>query len=383
MLEGIEHYKGREQSWVKHYVLSKYLAQFGQIIGFHWSSITYVDGFCGPWNVQSDDLSDTSFSIALEQLRNAQKTHGNLRVRCVFCEPNRTRFKKLSAFAAKVRDEKIEINLLNTEFEDAIPDIIQFIGQGQDTFSFCLIDPTGWTGFSMQKIVPLLRLPHSEVLITFMLEFIRRFFGHTSSRESFEQLTGEAEFPEYINSLSGIDRDDAIAEFYRGCLKKHGGLDYVQRFIVLNPSKAKSHFELMYGTRHVKGIEAFKNAEKEAMPAQEELRASIEIQKRDQPLFDPEDMGESVHYAELKNRYLEKSKKSVLKKLSSDRCVPYDELWIEALYYPIVWKSDLDKWLEKWRDDGLVQWKGMKPRERTLKRGAGHSVERIADLLIE
>lgn len=383
MLKGIEHYRGREQSWVKHYVLSKYLAQFGQIIGSHWSSITYVDGFCGPWNAKSTDLSDTSFSIALGELRNAQQTHKELRIRCIFCEPKKSRFNKLSEFAAQITDEKIKINLLNKEFEEAIPDIIQFIHQDQSTFSFCLIDPTGWTGFSMQKIIPLLRLPNSEVMITFMLEFIRRFFGHTASRESFEQLTGEVEFPEYINSLSGIDRDDAIAEFYRGCLKKHGGFDYVQRFIVLNPSKAKSHFELMYGTRHPKGIEAFKSAEKDAMQAQEELRARLEIQRRNQPLFTPEDMGESVYYTELRDRYLEKSRSSTLSKLSTDESVSYDQLWIEALCYPMVWKTDLDEWLRKWRDEGNVLWKGMKPREKTLKRGAGHSVERITDLPIE
>jgi three-Cys-motif partner protein len=74
MLEGIENYRGREQSWVKHYVLSKYLQQFAQIIGFKWPSITYVDGFCGPWNSQAVDLSDTSFSSAIKEL---QKSTGD------------------------------------------------------------------------------------------------------------------------------------------------------------------------------------------------------------------------------------------------------------------------------------------------------------------
>lgn len=53
-------YAGREQTLVKHLILGKYLERFAHIIGSHWNSITYVDCFSGPWNVKSDNLSDSS-----------------------------------------------------------------------------------------------------------------------------------------------------------------------------------------------------------------------------------------------------------------------------------------------------------------------------------
>ena len=62
-------YEGREQSLVKHLILRRYLRRFAFIIGSHWSSITYVDCFSGPWRSRSDQFADTSFGIAIHELR--------------------------------------------------------------------------------------------------------------------------------------------------------------------------------------------------------------------------------------------------------------------------------------------------------------------------
>jgi three-Cys-motif partner protein len=66
-------YDGREQTLVKHSVLKRYLQRFAYIIGSSWNSITYVDCFSGPWNERSSTFSDTSFAIAIEQLRTARQ----------------------------------------------------------------------------------------------------------------------------------------------------------------------------------------------------------------------------------------------------------------------------------------------------------------------
>ena len=85
-----ELYVGREQTLVKHFIFGNYLQRFAHIVGFKWSSITYVDGFSGPWNARSTDYKDSSFSIALEELRKARQTHlsrgKDLKIRCYFIE---------------------------------------------------------------------------------------------------------------------------------------------------------------------------------------------------------------------------------------------------------------------------------------------------------
>ncbi len=137
-----EHYAGREQSYVKHHVLRDYLERFAHIIGSWKDSITYVDGFSGPWNSQTSDFSDSSFGIALEQLKKAQKhlrdgQGRDFRIRCFFVEETREAFEKLKQFTDHVSD--VEIKVVNSSFEAAIPEILSFIHQAKGTnFPFIL-----------------------------------------------------------------------------------------------------------------------------------------------------------------------------------------------------------------------------------------------------
>ena len=172
MLGSDDHYRDRKQSQVKHEILRRYLESFAHIIGFHWPSITYIDGFSGPWNSRSKDFTDTSFSIALNELRRAKEIHQSLRIRCVFVEKNAQAYQLLESFCESIND--VEIKTFRCEFEQAIPEIVAFIKRDTDTFPFTLIDPTGYSGFAMKRISPLLRLLPGEVLINFMMEFIRR-----------------------------------------------------------------------------------------------------------------------------------------------------------------------------------------------------------------
>src|SRR4051794_26590696 len=99
-------YEGREQSQVKHFILQRYLCDFAHKVGFGWEAITYVDCFSGPWNVQSADLSDSSFAIALNELRKARATleehRRKLRIRCFFLEKKREAYAHLERFARSV-----------------------------------------------------------------------------------------------------------------------------------------------------------------------------------------------------------------------------------------------------------------------------------------
>jgi three-Cys-motif partner protein len=143
MLEGHELYEGHEQSRVKHDILRQYIESFAHIVAFKWPSITYIDGFSGPWNARSDDLSDTSFVIALNELRRARDTHASagrcLKIRCVFVEKEQSAYQRLKTFADSVEDA--EILTIPGEFESAISHIIEFVKKDQETFPFILIQP--------------------------------------------------------------------------------------------------------------------------------------------------------------------------------------------------------------------------------------------------
>lgn len=124
-LSQTEDYIDREQTWVKHQILREYLEQFAHIIGFNWDVINYVDCFSGPWRSKTDDYSDSSFAIALEQLRLAKQTHlklgKKLRLRCFFLEKRRSAFLQLKAFAEQEsqRDDS-QIFVKNATLEQSI-----------------------------------------------------------------------------------------------------------------------------------------------------------------------------------------------------------------------------------------------------------------------
>jgi len=376
-------YLDREQSKVKHDILRRYLESFTHIVGSQWPSVTYIDGFSGPWNARTDDLSDTSFAIAIKELQKARETHRekgrDLRIRCVFVERDSAAFTRLEQYCQAIPD--IDVHLIAGEFEQAIPEIITFVHQDRQTFPFTLIDPTGYSGFALKRISPLLRLKPGEVLINFMLEFIRRSIEHDGLRTCYEELFGTGDYDWALENLEGIDRDDAITEKYCACLSEICGYDHVLRATVLHPDKDRLNFQLIYGTRHVKGVEVFKKIEERAMKSQEQVRAGVEQRRKSkggqQSFLDPSEMPESRFYIALRERYRLQAKKAVAEAINSGRHVAYDQLWLLALRFPMVWESDLRGWLRDWRDNGAISWQGLAPRGRELIRGKRHVVALI------
>lgn len=378
-------YAHREQTLVKHVILKSYLERFAHIIGSAWETITYVDGFSGPWNSRSDTLEDSSFSIALGELRTARDTLARrgkrIRIRCLFLEKDKESYEKLKAFADGVRD--VDVTTLNADFEESIGRIVAFVQNGgARSFPFVFIDPTGWTGFAMDQIGPLLRLTPGEVLINFMTGHIRRFIesSQAQTRESFERLFATEAYRDRIAGLRGQDREDVVVLAYAEAVQCVGGYTHVCPAIVLHPEKDRTHFHLIYATRSAKGVEVFKEAEKKAMEVMEKARADAQQRSRtqktgQQELFPSEDMHDPGHYEALRNRYLTQAHHRVEDMLRQHSRALYDELWSGAMALPLVWESDLKDWIRDWEESGMVvKIEGLKPRERTPKRDSNHSV---------
>ncbi len=170
-------YFGREQTKAKHFILRRYLQALAFKI-LRFSDITYVDGFSGPWETKTEDFIDSSFMIAIDVLRDAQQkiqtqTGRRPRIRCFFSESNRQAYTRLASAISPFHRpaEDFEIKTYCGEFESAISEIQTFIDQ---SFPLIFIDPTGWTGYSLDMIAPLFKRPKCEVLINFMYDFVNR-----------------------------------------------------------------------------------------------------------------------------------------------------------------------------------------------------------------
>jgi three-Cys-motif partner protein len=380
-------YAGRGQTLIKHFILRKYLERFAHIIGFRWTTITYVDCFSGPWMNQSEELKDTSFAIALEELRKARNTHADrgraITLRGMFLERDAAAYARLKEFADRVDDVKIETR--NSELLEAIPDVLDFVRRGgEESFPFFFIDPTGWTGFEMSQIAKILQQRPGEVLINFMTDYIRRFIDHPQqqTREQFAALFGSGDVKDRIQALTDSqEREDALFMNYAENVKKTGNFAYTCAAIILYPDIDRRFFHLIYATRNRKGVEKFKEVEQKAMGLQEQTRAEAKQRKRvkksqgQMELFKAEHMPHSDPISDLRTRYLEQARQLVLARLQAGTPVPYEEVWDLALSLPLVWDCDLKCWVSDWRADGSLHIEGMKPREKVPKIEANHRLE--------
>ncbi|HKO55956.1 MAG TPA: three-Cys-motif partner protein TcmP [Thermoanaerobaculia bacterium] len=360
-------YEGREQTYVKHYILEKYLESFAPIIGSWRKTITYVDCFSGPWESNDSAFADTSFGIAVKVLRAARddfaRRGASIRLRCFFLEKNSKAYAQLKQFAAAAED--IEIETRNKVLRDAVGDIIHFIrAAGDQNFTFIFVDPTGWTGFPLKTITPLLQVTPGEVLINFMTEHIRRFVDSSDEelRAGFRQLFDE-EIDGSLFDLPAQEREEKLVGRYLRGVKKAGNFRYVGLAIVFKPEIEKTFFHLLYGTRNDKGIDVFKKVEQGAMKEAEKARAAAKERKdtSGQTAFlDATEMHPSTRMHQLRDRYLDAARARVLRELERRGEVKYNRLWRIAVAWPLVWESDLRGWLKDWK----VQFSGLLPRQK-------------------
>jgi three-Cys-motif partner protein len=375
-------YTGREQTLVKHVILKNCLERFAIIVGAHWDTLTYVDCFSGPWKVKSEKFEDSSFAIAIEQLRKARDVHKKrngktIKLRCFFLEKTLSAYKKLKYFADQIDDVVVETK--NKKLENAIQDILHFVQEGGPTsFPFIFIDPTGWSGFAMETIAPLLRLNPGEVMINFMTEHIRRFIEspQKQTQSSFVKLFGSSQFKNELRGLEEKDREDALVTAYSESVKRVGSFAYTSSAIVLHPTKDRTHFHLIYATRDPKGIEVFKDAEKKAMPVMERTRDEAQkrgrVERTGQTEFafgsmttqDP-----SLYFQSLRERYTSRAKTTILDLIRSKKRLPYDKAWAEAVRFPLTWENDLKEWLRDLESTGRLEFTGMKETQRVPQRG--------------
>lgn len=369
-------YVGREQTYVKHFFLERYLERVAYNIYSFQSDFVYVDGFSGPWKSAAESYKDTSFSLALDQLRAVQlgQKQGrgkDVTFRCQFVEKDPRAFAELKTTVANINDVPIE--LINGKFEDHIADALNFVGP---SFSLIFIDPTGWTGYPLQKITPLLKL-RGEVLINFMSDHINRFIDDPRPNIAlqFDDLFGGAWFDDW-KALhdAGMTREAAAIKVYTERLKKAGNYAHVTSTRILKPKSDRTYFYLIYATRHRKGIEEFRAIEKKAVDVQESLRNDVKYQAAVLRTGQPGLFGSGIAdgavatYEDERKMQLEQAHAKLLDLLRSHpEGLSFGELIGPVMETPLTWKSDLNGWIKELKERNKVEVLGMKPRERTFK----------------
>jgi three-Cys-motif partner protein len=273
----------RLQTKAKHFILKNYLQELAYKV-LRFTDLTFVDGFSGPWKTETEDFADSSFMIAIKALRQAQAdilaSDGVRRkIRLFLSENNPKSFAKLQAAVAPHHrpDEAFEIETFSGDFEDAIPHIERAIGR---SFPLIFIDPTGWTGFGLDKIKCLFARPKVEVLINYMHAFISRFV-YSDDPPTVASLDPILGGPGWIDRLDPtLERGLAAEKLFRENLRAAGNFQFVVSTRIDKSTEDRPHFFLVYGTKDQRGLKAFREIEFKGLREHVKARADAKERKK-------------------------------------------------------------------------------------------------------
>ena len=287
----IEHYGRREQSYIKHIFLNKYLeaAAYKLLQPRRGAPVfNFVDAFAGPWRVSdSGDFSDASFSQALTTLETVRQQltkmgRAGLRVRYRFCERNPESFVKLRQFAAE--RQEFDIQVFQGSFEDNIDEIAAACRGG---FTFTFIDPTGWN-IESEKVFSFLRNLNGEFLFNFMAEDINRHAGWEGVSESIGRFLADPAWKqEFLDLPDDWSNERKILHLLKKKMKEAGVATYLPEMDILRPRDHRVKMRLLLGTHHVLGVEVFRTVQKKVETEAVSTRQSIAVEESGQPFLFP------------------------------------------------------------------------------------------------
>jgi three-Cys-motif partner protein len=275
-------YAGREQAFVKHTFLDKYLPALVGRIASKFDEFVYVDGFAGPWkSAAGETFEDTSFGIALRHMTEQQafwsKRGRHVRMRAFLVELDPVAYAQLLQAVAQF--PSVEITPLNGRMEAHAGAIAASIPR--TAFSFSLIDPKGFPQIGALK--PLLTRPNSETLVNFMFDFANRFAGKDlipALEDWLSATKGEESWRAEVAGLAGIQREEKIESLAAESLRLGGGYTYAPVISVDKVLHDRTLYKLILLSRRVEGLKVFRDCQCQALSAQAKARSAVKAKVR-------------------------------------------------------------------------------------------------------
>ena len=368
-----EQYAGREQAYVKHFLLRNYFSDLIHKIASAYDEMVYVDGYSGPWQSVDVSLVDTSFVIALKVMRSAKeawkKGRGrDVRMHAMLVEKRASAFAELEKIPAKFPD--INIQPFRGEFVSLVPTLLQKMPA--KSFAFAFIDPKGWR-IDIDALAALLRRQNTEILFNFMFDFINRAASMSDPLivDGLNALIKANGWRERLVAAQGREgrrladvRKEVLVDAFSRTLAQIGGYEFVAETPIFRPLSDRTLYSLIYATRKPPGIEVFRRAQVKTLREQEKVRGNTRQTKTsgDQmEAFSAAEMtaSETEAYLASERTAAELMLLDLARRVQANRQRTYGELWPRVLAKHAVTKADLNKIAAAFKKDGRLvfpQW---------------------------
>jgi three-Cys-motif partner protein len=270
----LDRYLGREQSYIKHSFLTRYLqaAAYKTLQG-RSPTFNFVDAFAGPWKVSDDsNYSDASFDQALRTLEGVRidlgrRGVGGLKIRFCFCEKRAKAVDELRRYAEQ--KSSFEIHVFPGSFEDNLSGIASAC---RDGFTFTFVDPTGWN-IRSEPVFQFLRNQKGEFLLNFMAEHVNRHAEYAKVAASFGRFLAD---PEWESDFGGLPSDWSnqrrVLYLLKRKIKATGAASFVPDFPIMKPDEERVKMRLVFGTHSAKGLEVFRDVQGKVEQTEIEMR---------------------------------------------------------------------------------------------------------------
>ena len=375
----LTNYLGREHAYVKHYLLAEYLPRWAFKTGTKWDPLVFVDGFAGPWKSKDIEFADASFGIALRELNKAvaglAKVNRKVRGVCVFVEKDPKPFAKLNAFAQSHSTESVRAVAFEGRFTDKIENINKYVATvGSKPFKLVFLDQKGWAAAPMKELKSFVGLRSCELFFNVMTSFLTRFVEREGLAQSYDSFFGRKGVIDRIRKLpkGAGEREEAVVDEYCLSLREICGFRYVSQAVIMDTLKERTRYYLVFATNSLHGVKVFKEAEQRAAAAQDEVRHETSLKKQPQfglPFDTP--IPKSSKVLALHKHYVARSRdriKATLLNSTTDK-LSYDQLYGEAMIYPLVTEADIHDILLSLLPHVQIELAGIRRKKPTLFEG--------------
>lgn len=223
-----EHFEDyRDQTRVKHEILSAYLPAYFRIVQRGSPNLLFIDGFAGRGTYARASTGDSVDGSPLRALKLiAESRDFSDKVSTIFIESDPELFSELASkveeFYTTHPSIREPMTILGT-FAERISEILNVV-EGNLAPTFLFVDPCGVSGTSFSSIRQVMDCDKCEAFIFFNIDGVRRIAGLDSLSDVLVDLMGSRERAQslYDSSRSAStaqEREELILSHYRTALR--------------------------------------------------------------------------------------------------------------------------------------------------------------------
>jgi three-Cys-motif partner protein len=236
---------------------------------------TFIDAFCGggmyidPDNPSQEwEGSPIRIIKAVEAGRIKSKRKYPLDVRYIFADSNKEHLDCLRNYALpKAGLETIansdQCEFLHGEFEELANSIIFSVSQRKG-HSLFLLDPFGWTQVSMSTIRKINSFSGTEIIYTYMIDFIERFIVQRYDKQfsSFQNILEADGYYEKADptKISTVGEQCYLRNESMRLFREKGNAKYVFTFSLISKGNVRVLYYLMHMSGNLTALEVVKES---------------------------------------------------------------------------------------------------------------------------